>query len=94
MLTLNAQKRLEKGTCFSRRLRTLNKFPGVLYGRKKCSILLELDHDIVFNLQKKIEFYKENLFLLIETRKYEVKVQSLQRHSFKLKLLHIDFLYI
>lgn len=94
MLIVNAEKRVEKGKSFSRNLRVHNKVPGVLYGFKKTAILLILDHNAIFNLQKKINFYKENLFLMIDSKKYEVKVQAIQRHSFKLKLLHIDFLYV
>ncbi|QCI19718.1 MAG: 50S ribosomal protein L25 [Buchnera aphidicola (Brevicoryne brassicae)] len=94
MLIVNAEKRVEKGKSFSRKLRFDNKIPGVLYGFKKNAILLILDHNSIFNLQKKINFYKENLFLIINSKKYKVKVQAIQRHSFKLKLLHIDFLHI
>lgn len=93
MLTLQAEQRTEKGKSFSRRLRINNKFPGILYGFNKTEILLILDHNSIFNLQKKAEFYKENLLLLIRDQKYEVKVQDIQKHPFKLKLLHIDFLY-
>lgn len=94
MLTVNAEIRLETGKSFSRKLRIDNKFPGVLYGRNKSSILLILDHNSIFNLQKKIEFYKENCTLLIKDKQYVVKVQSIQRRSFKSRLLHIDFLYV
>ncbi|QCI20876.1 50S ribosomal protein L25 [Buchnera aphidicola (Hyperomyzus lactucae)] len=94
MLTIYAIQRTEKGKSFNRRLRINNQCPGVLYGINKSSILLTLDHNSLFNLQKKTEFYKENLFLLINNDKHIVKVQSVQRHSFKLKLLHIDFIYI
>jgi large subunit ribosomal protein L25 len=52
-----------------------------------------MDHNLIFNLQKKEEFYKENLCLLIKEQKYIVKVQAIQRHSFKMKILHIDFIY-
>ncbi|QCI17546.1 50S ribosomal protein L25 [Buchnera aphidicola (Acyrthosiphon lactucae)] len=94
MLTLQVETRKEKGKSFSRRLRINNKFPGILYGVDKTEILLILDHNSVFNLQKKVEFYTENFFLLIKDIKYKVKVQAIQRHSFKSKLLHIDFLYV
>ncbi|ANZ22371.1 50S ribosomal protein L25 [Buchnera aphidicola (Diuraphis noxia)] len=94
MLVINAEKRLNTGKSFSRKLRLYNKFPGVLYGLKKSVILLTLDHNTVFNLQKKTNFYKKNLLLLIQDKKYQVKVQAIQRHSFKLKLLHIDFLCV
>lgn len=94
MLIVHAELRREKGKSISRRLRVKNKFPGVLYGVDHSNTLLILDHNSVFNLQKKVEFYKESLWLVIQDQKYKVKVQSVQRHSFKLKLLHIDFLYV
>ncbi|QCI23694.1 50S ribosomal protein L25 [Buchnera aphidicola (Macrosiphoniella sanborni)] len=93
MLKLQAEQRKEKGTSFSRKLRINNKFPGILYGINKNSILLILDHNSVFNLQKKSEFYQENLLLLIDNETYTVKVHNIQRHVFKSKLLHIDFIY-
>ncbi|QCI25362.1 50S ribosomal protein L25 [Buchnera aphidicola (Sitobion avenae)] len=93
MLILQVEIRKDKGKSFSRQLRIKNKLPGVLYGINKTEILLVLDHNSVFNLQKKEGFYKENLLLLIQDQKYKVKVQAIQKHPFKLKLLHIDFLY-
>ncbi|AEO07951.1 50S ribosomal protein L25 [Buchnera aphidicola] len=94
MLTIKAETRQEKGTNVSRRLRINNKFPGILYGINKNSILLTLDHNAIFNLQKKSEFYNESILLLINDKEHKVKVHAIQRHSFKLKLLHIDFIYI
>ncbi|QIE01882.1 50S ribosomal protein L25 [Buchnera aphidicola] len=94
MLTLTAEIRNNKGKSVSRRLRMHNKCPGIVYGINKNSILLTLDHNSLFNLQKKSEFYNENILLLINNQEYIVKVHLIQRHSFKLKLLHIDFIYV
>ncbi|CAL4319939.1 50S ribosomal protein L25 [Buchnera aphidicola] len=94
MLTVHAEIRDKKGKSFSRKLRIKNKFPGVIYGRNKMPISIILDHNLIFNLQKKPEFYKENLCLSIIDDKYIVKVQEIQRHAFKMKILHIDFIYI
>jgi len=94
MLKLHVEKRTEKGKSFSRKLRINDKFPGILYGSNEVPILLTLDHNTVFNLQKKIGFYQDILLLIIKEQIYKVKVQAIQRHAFKLKLLHIDFLCI
>ncbi|QIQ41189.1 MAG: 50S ribosomal protein L25 [Buchnera aphidicola (Aphis urticata)] len=94
MLIINAKIREKKGKSFSRQLRIQNKFPAILYGANKTSISLTLDHNSVFNLQKKTDFYRKKLLLLIDGKEYKVKVQAIQRHAFKLKLLHIDFLYL
>ncbi|KAF0747141.1 50S ribosomal protein L25 [Buchnera aphidicola (Aphis craccivora)] len=93
MLIINAEIREKKGKSFSRKLRIQNKFPAILYGLNKTSIPLTLDHNAVFNLQRKTDFYKNTLLLLIQGKEYKVKVKAVQRHAFKLKLLHIDFLY-
>lgn len=94
MLTLKVETRKNTGTSFSRRLRINNQFPGIVYGNNKSSILLILDHNIISNLQNKVEFYQDNITLLIEEKKYIVKVYKIQRHVFKSKLLHIDFIYV
>ncbi|CAL4326201.1 50S ribosomal protein L25 [Buchnera aphidicola] len=94
MLIVYADLRKEKGKSISRRLRVKNKFPGVLYGVNQDNTLLTLDHNFIFNLQKKVDFYKKSLLLVIKDQKYKVKVQAVQHHSFKLKLLHIDFLHV
>ncbi|QCI24794.1 50S ribosomal protein L25 [Buchnera aphidicola (Rhopalosiphum padi)] len=94
MFIVKAEIRDKKGKSFNRQLRIKNKFPGVLYGSNNPSISIMMDHNLIFNLQKKAEFYKENLCLLIKEEKYIVKVQAIQRHSFKMKILHIDFIYV
>lgn len=93
MIVLQAKIRYQKGKSFSRRLRMQDKIPGILYGLDKDPVSLILDHNIVLNFQKKIDFYNKSFFLSIEDKKYIVKVHAIQRHSFKLKLLHIDFMY-
>ncbi|MEY8713081.1 50S ribosomal protein L25 [Mangrovibacter phragmitis] len=90
MLTINAEVRKEQGKGASRRLRTANKFPAIVYGGTEAPVAIELDHDQVMNLQSKPEFY-EVLTLVIEGKEVNVKAQAMQRHPFKPKLMHIDF---
>ncbi|HXK00290.1 MAG TPA: 50S ribosomal protein L25 [Buchnera sp. (in: enterobacteria)] len=94
MFIINGKIRNKTGKSASRYLRLNNKLPAILYGKKKSNISIELDHDSIFNMQLKSEFYKNNVYLVLDSIKYEVKVQSVQRHSFKPKLLHIDFFYV
>lgn len=94
MFTVKAEKRDGKGKSFSRKLRKKNKFPGILYGLNSLPIPIVIEHDSVFNLQKKEDFYKKNLCLLVKDKKYIVKIQAIQRHSFKMKILHIDFIHV
>ena len=81
MFTINAEVRKEQGKGASRRLRAANKFPAIIYGGKEAPLAIELDHDKVMNMQAKAEFYSE----------IKVKAQDVQRHPYKPKLQHIDF---
>ncbi|MCS2170541.1 MULTISPECIES: 50S ribosomal protein L25 [Scandinavium] len=92
MFTLNAEVRKEQGKGASRRLRIANQFPAIVYGGEAAPVALELDHDKVWNLQTKEGFYTEVLTIVVAGGKEEkVKVQAVQRHPFKPKLTHIDF---
>lgn len=92
MLTINAEVRKEQGKGASRRLRRVaNKFPAIVYGGQEAAIAIELDHDQVMNMQAKEGFYSEVLALVIDGKEVNVKVQAVQRHPYKPKLHHIDF---
>jgi large subunit ribosomal protein L25 len=91
MFTINAVERKEQGKGASRRLRAANKFPAIVYGGAEAPVSIELDHDSVMNQQAKPGFYEEVLTLSIDGKEVKVKVQAVQRHPFKPKLTHIDF---
>ncbi|MGP1928609.1 MAG: 50S ribosomal protein L25 [Arsenophonus sp. NC-WZS1-MAG3] len=91
MLIINPRIRKEQGKGASRRLRKSNKLPAIIYGGEQEPVSIELSHDEVINQESKPEFY-EVLMLLIDGKKTKVKVQAVQRHPFKPKLIHIDFL--
>ncbi len=91
MFTINVEERKEQGKGASRRLRAANKFPAIVYGGEEAPISIELDHDSVMNLQAKPGFYEEVLTLVVGGKEVKVKVQAVQRHPFKPKLTHIDF---
>ncbi|MEN5014890.1 50S ribosomal protein L25 [Erwinia sp. Eh17-17] len=91
MFTINVEARKEQGKGASRRLRLANKFPAIIYGGNEAAIAIEMDHDSVLNLQAKPGFYDEVLTLVVDGKETKVKVQAVQRHPFKPKLHHIDF---
>ena len=91
MFTINVEARKEQGKGASRRLRLANKFPAIIYGGNEAAIAVEIDHDSVMNLQAKPGFYDEVLTLVVDGKETKVKVQAVQRHPFKPKLHHIDF---
>ncbi|CAL4319659.1 50S ribosomal protein L25 [Buchnera aphidicola (Eriosoma lanigerum)] len=94
MLTINVVERIHSGTNYSRKLRLQKKIPAIIYGFKRKNINVILDHDFIFNIHLKDEFYKNNLILLMNDIKYCVKVQTIHYHVFKPKLLHVDFIWI
>ncbi|EMI5492741.1 50S ribosomal protein L25 [Providencia stuartii] len=93
MLTINAIARTEQGKGASRRLRRANQFPAIVYGGNQEPISVTLNHDEVINQEGKAEFY-EVLNLVIDGKETKVKVQAVQRHPFKPKVTHIDFLRV
>ncbi|ARJ43024.1 50S ribosomal protein L25 [Pantoea alhagi] len=94
MLTIKATERKEQGKGASRRLRAANKFPAIIYGGKEAAVSIELDHDSVLNLQAKPGFYTDELVLVVDGKETNVKVQAVQRHPFKPKLHHMDFVRV
>ena len=84
MFTINAEVRKEQGKGASRRLRAANKFPAIIYGGKEAPLA-------VMNMQVKAEFYSEVLTIVVDGKEIKVKAQDVQRHPYKPKLLHIDF---
>ncbi|HFI3505173.1 TPA: 50S ribosomal protein L25 [Escherichia coli] len=91
MFTINAEVRNEQGKGASRRLRTANKFPAIIYGGNEAPLAVALDHDKVMNMQVKAEFYSKVLTIVVDGKEIKVKAQDVQRHPYKPKLLHIDF---
>ncbi|WP_261978540.1 50S ribosomal protein L25 [Buchnera aphidicola] len=93
--SINAIYREKKGTNNSRKIRLKNKFPSVIYGNQpRISVLIVLDHDAIFHLQKNKDFYSKTIKIKIKLDTYFVRIKNVQWHPFKQKLLHIDFINI
>lgn len=91
MTTINVEVRKDQGKGASRRLRAANKFPAIVYGGTEAAISIALDHDTTKNMEAKLGFYDTVLTLVVDGKEIKVKVQAVQRHAFKPKLTHIDF---
>ncbi|MGS9083167.1 50S ribosomal protein L25, partial [Salmonella enterica subsp. enterica serovar Infantis] len=68
------------------------KFPANIYCGSEATIDIEHDHDQVMKMQAKAEFNSEVLTLVVDGKEVKVKAQAVQRHAYKTKLTHIDFL--
>ncbi|CUR53077.1 50S ribosomal protein L25 [Buchnera aphidicola] len=97
MITLKTDIKTKSGTQYNRLMRKFyNKIPAIIYGFKNNNITISifLNHNDFLNAQKKKNFYVLPLCLLLENKKYIVKIKEIQRHPIKSKILHIDFLHI
>ena len=81
------------GTSESRRLRRAGKIPTIIYGKGLPPSSITIDHSELMNATGKDSFFESTLVIDIEGRNTEyVKIKSLQRHPYKPKILHADFL--
>lgn len=97
MLTIQAEIRSKKKTAESRRLRKQGKCPAIIYKNAQYSnIAIFLDQNKIQNPKNFIHFYKNNQIKLIinKNNTFIVKIQNIQYHPFKSKIIHIDFLLI
>ncbi|MGB1278692.1 MAG: 50S ribosomal protein L25 [Vibrio cyclitrophicus] len=92
-MKFEAVVRTELGKGASRRLRHAGKFPAVIYGGEAAAVAIELVHAEVINQMDKPEFY-EAITLVIDGAEVKVKPQDVQRHAFKPKVEHMDFIRI
>ena len=90
--TLNAELRSDIGKGASRRLRRLaDKIPAVVYGGNEDAKSITLHHDEINNMLDDEAAYSSIINLVINGETEEVLIKDLQRHPFKLKLMHVDF---
>ena len=87
----NAEVRQAQGKSASRRLRHAGQVPAIIYGGNAEPVSIVLNHDNVNNAQVHDSFYSDVITLVVEGKEVAVKVQAMQRHPFKPKLVHIDF---
>lgn len=91
---LNAQHRLTSGKGASRRLRHQEQVPGIVYGSDKPAQSITLAHNEVIKALQHEAFYSHILTLHVDGTAQKVVLKALQRHPFKPKILHMDFLRV
>ncbi len=92
-ITLIAKIRNKLGTKKSKYYRLKNKIPAIIYSKNKQNlpILLNLNQINLFFNNKKI--LNTHLLIKIKNKIIETKIKNIQKHPFKKKILHIDFMY-
>jgi large subunit ribosomal protein L25 len=92
-MKFEAVVRTELGKGASRRLRKTGHFPAIVYGGEAAPVSIALVHTTVINQMDKPEFY-EGIVLVINGEEVKVKAQDVQRHAFKPRVEHMDFIRI
>jgi large subunit ribosomal protein L25 len=86
-----ATTRKAQGTGASRRLRHLDRVPGILYGGKSEAISIELEHNPLFHSLKREKFHASVLEMELDGRQEKVLLRDFQMHPYRARVLHIDF---
>ena len=91
---LKVEKRNDLGTGASRRLRIAGKIPAIIYGGEKGAVSLVLDHDKLLHATQDKAFFSSEIILDIDGKEEKVIIKALQRHPYKVKLVHADFMRV
>ena len=95
LFTLSATRRDVKGKGASRRLRREEgTVPAIVYGGKAQPAMISLSHKDLNHSLENEAFYSHVLTLDIEGQKESVILKDLQRHPYKPKIMHADFLRV
>lgn len=89
-MNFTAYERKLQGTGASRRLRTVAKVPGILYGAGTPT-MIELDHNALFFALKKEAFHSSILDMELNGKVEKVLLRDFQMHAWKPIVLHVDF---
>ncbi len=93
-LQLNAVARTDVGKGASRRLRHQDIVPAIVYGIGKEPEMLALKHNEVIKALENEAFYSQIINLNVDGKSQQVVLKDLQRHVYKPKIMHMDFLRI
>lgn len=92
---VQAELREDMGKGASRRLRKTGLFPAVIYGGDADPISITVPHDSFMHELDNEAVYSQILSMKIGSKKKEdVILRDLQRHPYKPKIMHADFMRI
>ena len=87
---LTAEKRADKGTGASRRLRRAGKIPAVLYGGNKEPVMLQFDHGPIWHNLENEAFVTSILSVKIDGAAEQAVLRDLHMHPYKPIIQHLD----
>ena len=90
-IEINAKKRELQGTSASRRLRRASRVPGILYGGTAKPLMIEFDHNELYQALRKEAFHASIINMNIGGAKEMCLLRDVQMHAYKLQIKHVDF---
>lgn len=88
---LVVEQREEKGKGASRRLRRIDdKVPGIIYGAGEPPVPLSILHKDLAKALENEAFYSHILTIKMDGSEQKAILRDLQRHPYKLRILHFD----
>jgi large subunit ribosomal protein L25 len=93
-IELQAEIRTTEGTSHARRMRRNEQVPAVIYGAGKDAQSLTMSHKDIFHALEDEATFSNILTLIVDGKSEQVIIKALQRHPYKPKITHIDFLRI
>ena len=88
---INATKREVQGSSASRRLRRANRVPGILYGGSAAPLMIEFDHNELYQALRKEAFHSSIVNLNLGDAKEMCLLRDVQMHPYKMLIKHVDF---
>jgi len=89
-----ASIREDSGKRVSHRIRHEDKIPGIIYGAKKPPMNISLSHNELMLALQNESTYSHLLNLKIGNDTEQVILKDLQRHPYKPRILHVDFMRV
>lgn len=88
---INATKREAQGSSASRRLRRAGRVPGILYGGNAAPLMIEFDHNELYQALRKEAFHASIINLNVAGAQEMCLLRDVQMHPYKLQIRHVDF---
>lgn len=88
---INAEKRAQKGSSASRRLRRNGLTPGIVYGNNEQAQMIQMEHNTIYLALKKEAFHSAVIDLVIDGKKEQVLLRDYQKHAYKPRVHHVGF---
>ncbi|MEH6451407.1 MAG: 50S ribosomal protein L25/general stress protein Ctc [Psychromonas sp.] len=93
-IKLTATTRTDLGKGASRRLRHADLVPAIVYGTDKAPVSITFLHKEIIKVEAIEAFYSSVLDLEIDGVSEQVVLKDMQRHAFKERVQHLDFLRV